>query len=71
VDEHVRLDFFLQEPVLPSVPSGRLERNAFASLTDQIEVPEGKVLTREGDQGSEFFVVVEGQARVMVGTVAG
>jgi CRP-like cAMP-binding protein len=43
------------------------ELSRIASLADEVDVPEGKVLTREGDQGREFFVVVEGQARVMVG----
>ena len=43
------------------------ELSRIASLADQIEVPKDKVLTREGESGSEFFVVVEGQARVVVG----
>src|SRR4051812_12583355 len=43
------------------------ELSRIASLADQIEVPEGQVLTREGEPGSEFFVVVEGQGRVTVG----
>ena len=30
-------------------------------------MPKGKVLTREGEPGSEFFVVIEGQATVIVG----
>ena len=52
-------------PLFSSCSKRELSR--IASLADQIEVSEGKVLTREGDPGSEFFVVVEGQARVMVG----
>jgi CRP-like cAMP-binding protein len=43
------------------------ELSRIASLADQIEVPEGTVLTRQGDSGREFFVVVEGRARVLVG----
>ena len=43
------------------------ELSLIASLVDQIEVPKGKVLTREGESGHEFFVIVEGQARVTVG----
>ena len=43
------------------------ELSRIASLADQIEVPKGRVLTREGESGSEFFVIVEGQARVIVG----
>lgn len=33
-----------------------------ASLADVIECPAGKTLTREGESGWEFFVVVDGQA---------
>jgi CRP-like cAMP-binding protein len=43
------------------------ELSRIASLADQVEVQEGTVLTREGDSGREFFVVVDGRARVFVG----
>jgi CRP/FNR family cyclic AMP-dependent transcriptional regulator len=43
------------------------ELSRIASLTDEIEVPSGKVLTREGDPGREFFVVFEGRARATIG----
>lgn len=43
------------------------ELSRIAALADQVEVQEGTVLTREGDSGREFFVVVEGRARVLVG----
>ena len=33
-----------------------------ARHSEDVEVPAGKVLAREGDIGHEFFVVVEGQA---------
>src|SRR5215471_2001478 len=36
-------------------------------LADEIDVPEGKVLAREGDRGREFFVLVEGRAVVRRG----
>ena len=35
-----------------------------ASLADEIEVPEGRVLIRQGEPGREFFVIVEGKAKV-------
>jgi CRP/FNR family cyclic AMP-dependent transcriptional regulator len=35
-----------------------------AGLADEIDIPTGKVLTREGDRGREFFVVLEGSADV-------
>jgi CRP/FNR family transcriptional regulator, cyclic AMP receptor protein len=41
----------------------RGELGRIASLVDQLEVSEGKVLAREGDPGWEFFVVCEGEAK--------
>jgi CRP/FNR family cyclic AMP-dependent transcriptional regulator len=39
-----------------------------ASLADEVDVPAGKVLTREGEPGREFFVVVDGRARATLGS---
>jgi CRP-like cAMP-binding protein len=38
--------------------SGR-ELARVAAIAEQVEVPEGKVLIREGEPGSDFFAVVE------------
>ena len=38
-----------------------------AKLADEIEVPRGKVLTREGESGWEFFVVADGTAKATRG----
>jgi CRP-like cAMP-binding protein len=35
-----------------------------ASIADEIDLPKGKVLMREGDRGREFFVLLEGEAEV-------
>jgi CRP-like cAMP-binding protein len=43
-------------------PCARHELRRIAALADEIEAPKGKTLVREGDSGSEFFVVVEGTA---------
>jgi len=48
-------------------PCSKRELSRIASLTDEIDVPKGRVLTRQGDPGREFFVVVEGRARVTTG----
>ncbi|HEX6762045.1 MAG TPA: cyclic nucleotide-binding domain-containing protein [Gaiellaceae bacterium] len=40
------------------------ELDRLASELDEIEVPEGKVLVREGDSGREFVVIAEGAAEV-------
>jgi CRP/FNR family transcriptional regulator, cyclic AMP receptor protein len=35
-----------------------------AGLADEIDLPEGKALTTEGERGREFFVLLEGNADV-------
>ena len=40
------------------------ELGEIALVADEIDVGPGKVLTREGDSGREFFVLVEGAAEV-------
>jgi CRP-like cAMP-binding protein len=35
-----------------------------ASIADEIDLPEGRVLTREGQPGHEFFVLLEGNADI-------
>jgi CRP/FNR family cyclic AMP-dependent transcriptional regulator len=35
-----------------------------ARLTEDLEIPAGTVLTKEGDAGREFFVIVDGEAVV-------
>lgn len=40
------------------------ELRQLASASDDIEVPAGKVLAREGRLGTEFFVIAEGEAEV-------
>ena len=40
------------------------ELGELAKATEDLEVDEGKVLTREGDLGREFFVIVDGDVSV-------
>jgi CRP-like cAMP-binding protein len=40
------------------------ELNGVAAVADEIDVREGTTLIREGDRGKEFFVIIEGTARV-------
>jgi CRP/FNR family transcriptional regulator, cyclic AMP receptor protein len=42
----------------------RKELEQVGRQTDEVDVPEGKVLAREGDIGQEFFVVETGTAEV-------
>jgi class 3 adenylate cyclase len=43
---------------------GKKDLEAVAQQTDEVDVPAGKVITREGDLGHEFFVIEEGTAEV-------
>ncbi len=38
-----------------------------AHLADEIDLPAGKVMAKEGDRGREFFVLLEGEADVTKG----
>lgn len=42
----------------------RKELVQLARLTDDVEIPAGRVLCREGDRGREFFVLIEGKVDV-------
>ena len=43
------------------------ELRELAKVTEDMEVEEGKTLTREGASGSEFFVIVDGDVSVTKG----
>jgi CRP/FNR family cyclic AMP-dependent transcriptional regulator len=42
----------------------RSELRELAKVTEDLEVEQGKTLTREGAAGSEFFVIVDGEVSV-------
>ena len=41
------------------------EVNTVAHLSTRIDLPAGSVLTREGDHGTEFIIVIDGQVDVV------
>ena len=43
------------------------ELKQVAKIADEIDLPAGQVLTREGDSGREFLVLIEGSADVRRG----
>jgi CRP/FNR family transcriptional regulator, cyclic AMP receptor protein len=45
----------------------RAELAEVTKIADEIDVPEGKELMREGDRGREFFVLLDGNATVQQG----
>ncbi len=38
--------------------------NAIASLVDEVDVPDGKVLLQQGAMAHEFFLILEGRVRM-------
>jgi CRP/FNR family cyclic AMP-dependent transcriptional regulator len=38
-----------------------------AAIADEVDVPAGKVLAKEGDRGREFFALLEGEVEVEQG----
>jgi CRP-like cAMP-binding protein len=42
----------------------RKDLTELARLTDDLEVPAGKVLCKEGRTGNEFFVILEGEVEI-------
>ncbi len=59
------LDRLKEVPFFASLKKKDL--SVIAKHTDEIDVPAGKVLAREGDIGHEFFVIEEGTAEVTRG----
>ena len=57
-----KVDALAKAPLFAAL--SRQELGALAKATEDLEVEEGKTLTREGDLGREFFVIVEGDVSV-------
>lgn len=60
-----------KEAAIKSVPlfakCSKGEVGLIAKLADEIDLPEGKTLMREGETGKEFFIIVDGTAEVRRG----
>jgi CRP-like cAMP-binding protein len=57
-----KLELLKQVPLFAAC--SKRELGEIARVADEIDVRAGTVLTREGDSGREFFVLVEGEAEV-------
>ena len=62
---NTKIDLIKGVPLFSSASKQELAQ--IASIADEIDFPEGKVLISEGDAGREFFVLVEGSAEVARG----
>jgi CRP-like cAMP-binding protein len=60
-----KVDLLSRVPLLAAC--SKKELGMIANLADVIDFPEGKTLMRAGDQGWEFFILVDGTVRVSQG----
>jgi CRP/FNR family cyclic AMP-dependent transcriptional regulator len=54
-----KVDLIASVPLFKGL--GRKELEQIAQLVDEVDVPAGKVLMRQGDTGNEMFIVAEGR----------
>jgi CRP-like cAMP-binding protein len=45
--------------------ASKAELAEIAGIADQVDLPEGKTLIKEGETGREFFILIDGTADVM------
>jgi CRP-like cAMP-binding protein len=63
--QNLKVDALKRAPLFEEL--SRKELTALASATDDLAVEPGTVLCREGRIGTEFFVIVDGDAKVTRG----
>jgi CRP/FNR family transcriptional regulator, cyclic AMP receptor protein len=57
-----KLELLKRTPLLAGLSRRDLEE--VGRLADEVDVPAGKVLTKEGDPGNEFFMIIDGAVRI-------
>ena len=60
--KNAKIELIKSVPLFSSCSKKELE--AIAAQADELVVPAGKTLTKEGDRGREFMVIVDGSAEV-------
>jgi len=60
--KNAKIELIKSVPLFSSCSKKELE--AIAAQADELVVPKGKVLTKEGARGREFMVIVDGSAEV-------
>jgi CRP/FNR family cyclic AMP-dependent transcriptional regulator len=60
--EDTKIEALRQAPLFEGLSKKELEE--LAKLADDLEVEPGKVLTREGETGREFFVLMDGEVEI-------
>jgi len=59
---NAKVDLLRRAPLFQRCSKRELEQ--VATLADEMDFPPGKMLTKEGEPGREFFVLIEGSADV-------
>jgi CRP/FNR family cyclic AMP-dependent transcriptional regulator len=60
--QDVKVEALRRAPLFEGL--SRKELTHLARVSEDVEIPEGQVLTKEGELGHEFFVIVEGEVEV-------
>jgi CRP/FNR family transcriptional regulator, cyclic AMP receptor protein len=58
-----KVDLLKRVPLFSSCTKQEAQR--LAAVADELDLPEGRTLTREGEPGREFFVLVDGTVDVV------
>lgn len=61
----VKVELLSNVPLFSTCSKRDLGR--IAALVDEVDVPDGRILTRQGEPGRECFVIVDGQAAADLG----
>ena len=57
-----KVELLSKVPLLSALDRRSLEE--VARLADEVDLPEGRVVTRQGASASEFFVIIDGTVRI-------
>jgi CRP-like cAMP-binding protein len=60
-----KIELIKRVPLFSKLSKTKLKE--VAGIADEIDLPRGRNLTREGERGREFFVLIEGEAEVRKG----
>jgi CRP/FNR family transcriptional regulator, cyclic AMP receptor protein len=59
---NTKLEMLRRVPIFAGCKTNALEQ--IGQLADEVDVPDGQVLIREGTFGEQFFMIVEGRVRI-------
>ena len=63
--DNTKIDLIKGVPLFSAASKAELAQ--IAGIADQVDLPEGKTLIKEGETGREFFILIDGTADVMQG----